>query len=518
VVEVSSAGNGARTDVRPGGVASWASVWATRRADHPCVVFEDQVTTWRAFDEAVDGLAARLRGHGVRRGDRVGCLMPNRTDYLVAFWATLRLGALFCPYNVRLTAAELAMVIEDSEPTVVLTDHGFAHLHEATSAILTVPWVDVDTYLVDPLDGEIPWLSGDDPAAIIYTSGTTGRSKGAVLTHGNLLHQSLAWTSGFGLGRDDVQINLLSLCYAGGLLNPTLPTFQAGATVVLEPRFDPASALRRIARHGVTWITATPEIVERLLTHPDAPDTDLSTLAHIQTGGAPVPLHLAELAAQRDIELVQGYGITEASAGINLFLPSEDVLRKAECIGLPAPYDEVSIVDDSGAEVPVGQVGEMLLRGPLVMQGYWRNPEATAETLAGGWLHTGDLARRDDEGFVALVGRKKEMIISGGLNVYPVEVERVLERFPEIAEVAVVGLPDERWGERVAAFVVLANGHDLSAEAFTARAREQVAGYRLPRIVEFVGSLPRTASGKVRKHVLRESWQASAGAEPVTGS
>ncbi|MCW2494504.1 long-chain fatty acid--CoA ligase [Jatrophihabitans sp.] len=497
----------ARTDARPGGVSSWLSFWARRRPEHPCVIFEDRPWGYAEFDRAVQHLAGVLAAAGVVQGDRVGCLMPNRTEYLMAFWAAFRLGAIFVPYNVRLVASELAVVIDDSDPTVVVTDASFAALRAGTEEIRSTRWLDVEevpTAAVAPV--EVPWLAGDDPAVIVYTSGTTGRSKGVVLTHGNLLHQSLAWTSGFGVGAADVQINLMSLCYTGGLLNPTLWTFQSGASVVLEPRFDPASALRRIERWGVTWITATPEIVRAILEHPDSAATDLSRLKRIQTGGAPVPSDLAEQASQRGIDLIQGYGITEASAGINVFLPPSDLLRKASSIGWPAPYDEVRISDDAGDDVPVGEVGELLLRGPLVMQGYWRNPTATAETLVDGWLHTGDLARTDDEGFVTLVGRKKEMIISGGLNVYPVEVEQVISTFPEIADVAVVGLPDDKWGERVSAFVILQSGSELTEADLIERCRSRLAGYRIPRTVVFVEHFPRTASGKIQKPKLQQAW------------
>jgi fatty-acyl-CoA synthase len=505
-----------RTDARRGGTASWLSTWGSRRPGHPCVIFEDRATSWGAFDRSVSALAARLWELGVRQGDRVGCLMPNRPEYLITFWAALRLGALFVPYNVRLVAAELAVVIDDSEPLVVVSDASFAQVQLEVDGRRPTRWLDIDAVAAGlgtgPAAGaefEIPWLSEEDPAAIVYTSGTTGRSKGAVLSHGNLVHNSLAWTSGFGLTGDDRLISLMSLCYVGGLLNTTLNASQTGATIVLEPRFDAERALRRIERYRVTWFNATPQIVQRLFTHPLAAEADLSSVRFIETGGAPVPLALAELTERFGIDLVQGFGITEASGGINLFLPREDVIRKAGSLGKPGPCDEVMIVDDTGKEAGAGDVGEMLLRGPLVMRGYWRNEAATREALAGGWLHTGDLARMDDEGYVTLVGRKKEMIISGGLNVYPVEVEQVLETFPEIAQAAVVGLPDAEWGERVSAFVILEPGTVLTEEEVIARCRSRLAGYRLPRIVRFVDDFPRTASGKVRKADLVRQWQAA---------
>ena len=327
-----------------------------------------------------------------------------------------------------------------------------------------------------------------------------------MLTHGNFLHQSLSWTSGFGLTGRDIHLHVLPLCYSGGLLSTTLNVFQTGATVVLEPRFDAESALRRIERHRASWLGATPQLIERILAHPLAAETDLSSLPRIETGGSPVPTLLAELAGKRGIALIQGYGLTEATGGVNLFLPPEDAIRKAGAVGRAAPYDAVRIVDDAGADAAAGEFGEMLLRGPLVMKEYWRNPAATEEALSDGWLHTGDLGRMDDEGFVTLAGRKKEMIISGGLNVYPVEVEQVLETFPEIAEVAVVGLPDDEWGERVSAFVILEPGATLSEEELIERVRPYLAGYRIPRIVRFVDDLPRTTSGKVLKRELISRW------------
>jgi fatty-acyl-CoA synthase len=506
--------NESRTDVRPGGTASWSAVWAARQPDRPCLTFRDETFTWRAFNDAIDNLAAHLYGLGVRKGDRVACLLPNRPEYLMTLWATLRLGAIFFPYNVRLTPVELVPILDDSDPALVVTDATFGEVQEELRARRPTRWLDVDAVAAslrqptDRRDFEVPWLAGDDPAAVLYTSGTTGKSKGAVLTHGNFLHQSLAWTSGFGLTGQDRYLNMLPLCYTGGLLNPTLPAFQSGASVVLLPRFDAEDALRQIERHRITWTTATPQLVEAILTHPAADSFDISSLTRLQTGGAPVPIELAEIAAKRNVAVIQGYGITEATGGVNFFLPPEDAVRKAGSIGKVAPYDEVRVVDDHRQDVKPGDVGELLLRGPLVMQGYWNNEAATKETVVDGWLHTGDLARRDEEGYVTLAGRKKEMIITGGLNVYPIEVEQVLRTFPEIEDVAVVGLMDDTWGERVAAFVVLAPGARLTGDELIARSRASLAGYRVPKTVVFLDEFPRTASGKIRKPVLREQWQA----------
>jgi fatty-acyl-CoA synthase len=470
------------------------------------------VTSWSELAGKVDAMAAVLRHAGAEQGSRVGCLLPNRPDYLVTFWAALQIGAVFVPFNVRLTAPELVVLLDDSDPVVVASDRSFAGVRQQVDATRPTAWIDVDERhpVGEPEGGShedlAVWLTDDDPAALVYTSGTTGRSKGALLSHGNLVHNSVAWTSTFALTRDDRIINLMPLCYVAGLLNGTLNVLQTGGSMVLEPRFDPASALRLIEAHRVTWFMATPQIVEDLITHPDAAGTDLSSLTRIQTGGAPVPVHLAERAKRLGVDLVQGFGMTEASGGINLVLPVEHALRKAGAIGKAAPFNAVRIVDGDGQDVGEGVVGEMLLRGPMVMKGYWQDEAATRAALRDGWLHTGDLASRDDEGFVTLVGRTKDVIITGGLNVYPVEVERVIETFDEVDEVAVVGLPDERWGERVTAFVVPAPGRTVSPEELRARCRDRLADYRIPKQVVVVPHFPRTASGKVRKIELRETY------------
>jgi fatty-acyl-CoA synthase len=330
-----------------------------------------------------------------------------------------------------------------------------------------------------------------------------------VLTHGNFLHQSLNNSLGFGIGGDERHLHMLALCYVGGLLSQTLTVFTSGATLVLEPDFDPERALRKIEEHRITWVGATPNIVQALIEHPTAADRDLSSLTKMQAGGAPVPVPLAEKAQRLGIALIQTYGCTEATGGSNFILPPEDVIRKAGSCGKAAPYDQVKIVDADGAVCEPDEPGEMLLRGPLVMKEYWRNPEATRESLVDGWLHTGDVARQDAEGYVTIVGRRKELIISGGLNVYPVEVESVLETFPEVAEVAVVGLPDEKWGERVSAFVVFAQGSSFTEAEMIERCRTELAGYRIPRRLVVVDELPRTTSGKLRKGQLVEEWTAA---------
>lgn len=505
------------------GIAHWITGWARVQPDRPLLTFRGTTTSWAEFDRRVDRLARALHGLGVRRGDRVASLMHNRPEFLEAFWATVRLGALFAPLNVRLTPAELGYLLGDLEPIVAITEETFAGTVRALAAEHPVRWLAADpspsfpaTALAElPADADLPdALPGaEDPAAVLYTSGTTGRPKGAVLGHGNIHAQAANWILSFGLTRTDRQLMFLPLCFTGGLISASMNTFLAGGSLVLEPEFDPGALLASIERERPTWFTAVPAMVQRLLEHPDAAHTDLSSLVMVESGGAAVPVPLIERARRLGLELIQGYGITEASGGVNLYLQEWEGVRKAGSCGKPGGiYGDARVVRPDGSDCAPDEIGELVIDGPLVFQGYWGNPEATAETLVDGWLHTGDLARVDDEGFVYLCGRLKEMINSGGLNVYPAEVEAVLVTLPGVAEAAVVGLPDERWGQVVVAFVVPRDGADPDPDPdrIRARCREQLADYKVPKSVRVVADLPRTMSNKVLKRVLVEQATAAA--------
>lgn len=501
-----------------GGTAGWVAHWAEVTPDNECLVFEDVSLTWAEFDALVNRFAGALVVRGVGQGDRVGCLMHNRPEYLIAFWATLRLGAVFVPYNVRLVARELAFVVKDSTPRLVLTDGDFGAVWAGVRELgdMQCLLVDVDADGIAsgdgaarnaPFAGPAPLLGSADPAVILYTSGTTGRPKGVVLTHGNFLFQTLSWILEFGLTGRDRHLNFLPLCFTGGLLSATLCIVHTGAVYVLERTFDAARAVSLIERQRITWLTSTPHLIERMLREPAARNTDFSTLGMIESGGAPVPPSLVELASTFGIELVQGYGLTEGAGAVVTNLKPADITRKLGSCGRASAYFEVKVVDETGREVAADESGELLVRGPAVMQGYWNAPEATAEALRDGWLHTGDIAVRDREGYVTLRGRMKDKIITGGLNVDPVAVETVISEFAEVAMVSVVGVPDERWGEMVCAFVVLEQGARLAEGELIARCRPLMADYRIPKRVVFVDDLPRTTSGKVMRHALRAMWE-----------
>jgi fatty-acyl-CoA synthase len=343
----------------------------------------------------------------------------------------------------------------------------------------------------------------DDPAAILYTSGTTGGPKGAVVTHSNILHMTLNFVIHAGLCSDDRSLLFLPLCFTGGLLPISMPVLHAGGVLVLQPGFDPAAALAAIERERVTFVAGVPTTFAAMLGHPAQPSTDLSSLRLAMVGAAPVPIPLLSAWRERGVPMLQCFGITEAS-GIDLYLAPEHADARHGSCGAPTLYCDARLVRDDGAEPEAGEVGELLLSGPMVMRGYWRDDAATEATITDGWLHTGDLATRDADGFFTIVDRKKDMIITGGLNVYPAEVEAALYRCEGVAEVAVVGMPDRRWGEAVTAFVVARPGANLDPRALIDACRRSIADYKTPKRIELVAELPRTASGKVRKGVLRD--------------
>jgi fatty-acyl-CoA synthase len=493
------------------GIADWIPAWAEVQPDRPVLIYEGETTTWGEFDLRVRALATGLRARGVKPGDRVACLMHNRPEFLELFWATVRLGAIFAPLNVRLAIPELRWIVDNLEPAVVATDNDF----DDTVRQLDVPlWITPDEDLPVPCetfaslravedDGAPQPLPGfDDPAMILFTSGTTGRPKGAVISHGNIHYQAANWMACFGTTRRDRGLLFLPLCFTGGLLSASMNPFLAGGSIVVTKGFDPPALLKVIERDRPTWFTAVPTMVQRLFEHPDARTTDLSSLTMVESGGAPVSVPLIEHMRSLGKELIQGYGLTEGSGGCNLYLQEFEGVRKAGSCGKRVPLGDAKVIREDGSEAATGEIGELLISGPLVFQGYWRNPEATASTIVDGWLHTGDLATRDDEGFYTMAGRKKEMVITGGLNVYPIEVEQVIQGYPSVAEAAVVGLPDDRWGEAVTAFVRVRPGHDFDAEALLTRCREQIADYKVPKQVIVVDDFPRTASDKPLKREL----------------
>ncbi|MFB9932163.1 long-chain fatty acid--CoA ligase [Amycolatopsis halotolerans] len=463
--------------------------------------------TYAELEQRVARRAAALRELGVRKGDRVALLGLNSTGYLETLFAVAWLGAITLPINFRLAAAEVEYLLEDARPVVVVHDDTFAALaQEASGGRALVNNSELGT-TEDRVEPEP--TGADDVAVLMYTSGTTGRPKGAMLTHGNLEANAInVLTSGEGLLPSDITLTVAPLFHIGGLALFTLPLLYAGGTVVVAGKFDPQQTLALIQREQVTVHFMVPAMWAAMTQVPDFDSYDLSRLRYLLCGGAPCPLPVIEFYEGKGLTFVEGFGMTELSPAA-LVLESAFVRSHAGSVGRPFLHVEARIVDERDDDVPTGTVGELVLRGPNVFAGYWGLPEASAETMRGGWFHSGDLARCDADGFVTLVDRKKDMIISGGENVYPIEVEQVLHRHPGIADVAVIGAPDPQWGETVIAVVVPADD-SLDGDAVIAYCRERIAAFKCPRRVEVVAELPRNATGKLLKRELRARYTDSA--------
>jgi len=454
-------------------------------------------TTYAELEERSDRLAAGLLEAGLSPGDRVATLTAASAEHVVVFFACAKAGLILMPLNTRLAAPELRYQLEDAEPTVLLCSEPFAEaaagLHERTAGLEELV-VQEHKVLDEPEDG--------DGLLLVYTSGTTGKPKGALLTHANCFWTNLSFDRVAGLAAEDTVLSVLPQFHVGGWNVQPLLAWWKGATVVLEPTFDAARALRLIAEKRVTTMMGVPATYLFMARDPGFAKADLWTLRRAVVGGAPMPEALLETWHERGVEIVQGYGLTEAAPNV-LCLPPEDAARKRGFAGKPYPHVDVALRDtETGRLLDGAAEGELLVRGPNVFAGYWRNAEATDAAFADGWLVTGDVAARDEEGYYRIVGRTKDMVISGGENVYPAEIENVLHEHAAVKEAAVVGVPDERWGEACLAFVVLAA--EASDEELLDHCRGRLARYKVPKEIRFVEALPRNALDKVVKSELLE--------------
>ncbi len=473
--------------------------------------FRDEHTTYAELDDRSERLAAALLAGGVRRGDRVATLTANAPEHVELFFACAKAGLVLQPVNHRLAPAEVTHQLDDAAPAVLFVA---AEHDELADAALDAATAAPRRYRLDraTLD-EIAEGAGsatdapvddDDPLLLVYTSGTTGLPKGAQLTHANCFWTNLAFDRTSDVTTTDVVLQVLPQFHVGGWNVQPLLAWWKGATVVLEPAFDPARVLDLVQRKGVTTMMGVPATYLFTAEQDGFAEADLSSLRVAVVGGAPMPEALLRTWGDRDVALVQGYGLTEAAPNV-LCLPPEDAERRLGFAGKPYPHVEVRLVDEHTGEVVDGPgTGELEVRGPNVFAGYWRNEQATAEAFHDGWLRTGDVAERDDEGFYRIADRVKDMYISGGENVYPAEVESVLHDHPAVVEAAVVGVPDERWGEVGVAHVVTRS--DVTAEDLLGLCRERLAKYKVPAAVRFLDELPRSAMNKVLKTALRDAW------------
>ncbi|MGW7412146.1 acyl-CoA synthetase [Streptomyces sp. NPDC054863] len=456
-------------------------------------------------------LAHVLHARGVRRGDRVAYLGPNHPSFLETLFATGLLGAVFVPLNIRLAAPEIAYQLADSGARILV--HA-PSLYDATDKapgsgpdLLEVgPQYEesMSAASTAPLDEPV---SPDDVCVIMYTSGTTGRPKGAMLTHANLVWNAVNVLVDQDLCSDERALVSAPLFHTAALNMLTLPVLLKGGTCVLVESFDPDATFDLIEEHRITFMFGVPTMYDRMARHPRWPDADLSSMRHLNCGGAPVPTGLIGTYQERGLNFQQGYGMTEASPG-TLFLDAEHSVEKAGSAGVPHFFSDVAVVGPDLAPAGVGETGEIQVCGPHVMPGYWGLPAESAESFHDGWFRTGDMARVDEDGFVTIVDRLKDMIVSGGENVSPAEVEDALLAHPDVVECAVIGVPDPQWGEVPRAVVVVREGATAGPEEILRSLGGRLAKYKIPKSVVVAEELPRTGSGKLAKPRVRALYGA----------
>ena len=487
-----------------------------------CLVFKGKKFTYRELNFRVNRLANRLLNLGIKKGDRVGILLHNGNEIAESVFASARIGAVSISLNFRLTGREFEYILDNSDASVLVYGEEFTDQVRAIRSSLKK----INHYIVvgegeiekshshyeelleSHADTEPPrQIAIDDDSSLIYTSGTTGRPKGVLRSHQTNLWASLNTVIEMGYRNDDVELYLVPL-FNVGFFNFFTPNIIAGGTVVLLPHFEEREVLNLIVSEKVTRAFMVPAMWNRLITIKDLSEYDLSSLRVGASGAESMPTELKRQIKARfkHLEIWECYGLSE---GGKTFLRPADCLRKFASVGKACVSDEIKVVDENGVEVGIGDEGEVLFRGPSLMKEYYKNPQETALALKGCWLHTGDIGKLDEEGYLYIVDRKKDMIISGGENIYPREIEDVLTGHPKIFEAAVIGIPDPKWGEAVKAIVVLREGEKMEAEEVIDYCKVNLASYKKPRTVEFIDSLPRNPSGKVLKMELRENYAKS---------
>jgi fatty-acyl-CoA synthase len=498
--------------------------WLTKRAflggDKEALVDAERRLTYRELNQRVNRLAGSLQALGLAHGDRCAILAYNCQQYVEVIFASAKLGLTLVPLNWRLSPAELAFNFSDSGSETLIFDAEFARVvaqvkeQAAIKRMIVLgsrAGLEADAYeelLARQSDDEptVDQAVGLDTAHIImYTAGTTGRPKGAVLSQGASFWNAINLTLDMNFTPDDRNLSVLPMFHIGGIGLFTLPVLYMGGTVVIQRTFDPSETLRLLRKEKITLFFGVAAVFLFLIQHSDFNAEAFANVRVVMSGGAPLPVSLVRQYHEAGIVLQQGFGMSEAAPSIAT-LSKDLALEKAGSIGRALFHVDARVVDAEMNDVPDGVEGELVIRGPNLMQGYWNRPDATKEAFEGGWFHTGDIARMDPDGDLYIVDRKKDMFISGGENVYPAEVENAIFELPQVAETAVIGVKDEKWGEVGLAVVSLKSEEQLSADDIIGFLKQRLAKYKVPKQVVFVDQLPRNAAGKVLKNLLREAY------------
>lgn len=503
-------------------IGDWIKKWSFLQPHKRALIFEDHPFTYQEVNLRTNQLCHFLLERGVEKGDRVSVFLYNCHQYIEIFFALSKIGAILVPLNWRLAGPELEFIIKDSGARMMIFEPEFGEIINSIRSHLNIPygdylsigsprpdWAnDYEKALLDHSVHEpnVKVSAGDeDPHILMYTSGTTGIPKGAILSHRKTLFNVLNADIFYNLTSKDTMIVSRPMFHSGGLLVEAAPVLYKGGTLLLKKRFRSNEILDAVQKYRVTLLELPATLYQFILRECDLTQYDLSSIRCFFTGGERVPKAMLKEYYRKGITISQIFGQTEAST--ITFLSPDDAVLKIGSVGLPVFHGEVRIVDKTGKEVNPGEVGEIIIKGPTLMSGYWKQPQLTAETIRDGWLYTGDLARTDEEGYVYIIDREKDMYISGGENVYPAEIEKVLHTHPKIIDAGIVGVPDEKWGEVGKAFIVLKPGETMSNGETFEFLKGKVAKYKIPKYVQFIEELPKTASGKIQKFVLKQWHQ-----------